>query len=152
MPVAVLPQVQGKATSVPNKSAGEIYVPIRRDIDIVLVCQKGRALAAQLGFSTKDQAIVVIAISEVARNIIKYARQGEILLSPVQQGDKQGLVIVGRDNGPGIANIEQALQDGYSTGQGLGLGLPGARRLMDEFEVISQVGQGTTVTMKKWKQ
>lgn len=143
---------QRKMTSVPQKTNGEARVPIRNDIDIVLVCQKGRALAAQAGLSDKDQVIVVIAISEVARNMIKYAGQGEMLLSPVQQTGKQGLMVIGYDNGPGIPNIEQALQDGYSTGAGLGLGLPGARRLMDEFEITSKVGQGTTVTMRKWKQ
>jgi serine/threonine-protein kinase RsbT len=129
----------------------EICIPIERDTDIVLACQKGRTLAAQLELSGNDQVIIVIAISEVARNIFQYAGQGEIVLSSVQQDERQGVQIVARDNGPGIADIERVLQDGYSTGGGLGLGLSGARRLMDEFEIVSKVGQGTTVTMKKWR-
>jgi serine/threonine-protein kinase RsbT len=132
---------------------GETRVPIRHDGDVVVACQKGRALAAQLGFSRDDQVVVAIAISEMARNIVKYAGrgEGEIVLSLVQQGGKHGMVAVARDEGPGIPDIERALRDGYSTGEGLGLGLPGARRLMDEFEIISKVGRGTTVTMRKWK-
>jgi serine/threonine-protein kinase RsbT len=129
----------------------EICIPIKRDTDIVLACQKGRTLAAQLKLSGNDQVIIVIAISEVARNIFQYAGQGEIVLSSVQQDERQGVQIVARDNGPGIADIERVLQDGYSTSGGLGLGLSGARRLMDEFEIVSKVGQGTTVTMKKWR-
>ena len=133
-------------------TATEICIPIKRDTDIVLACQKGRTLASTLGLSGNDQVIIVIAISEVARNILFYAECGEIILSPVLQDEKQGLVVIARDNGPGIADIERVLQDGYSTGGGLGLGLSGAKRLMDEFEIISQVGRGTTITMKKWRQ
>jgi len=117
----------------------------------VVACQKGRALAARLGFSSDDQVIVVIAISEVTRNIVRYARTGEIILSPIRRGDRRGIVVVARDEGPGIPDIEQALQDGYSTGGGLGLGLSGAKRLMDEFEIVSTVGKGTTIEMRKWK-
>ena len=129
----------------------EVCIPIKRDADIVLACQKGRTLAAQLELSGNDQVIIVIAISEVARNIFQYAGQGEIILSCVQQDDRPGVQVVARDKGPGIADIERVLQDGYSTGGGLGLGLSGARRLMDEFEIVSKAGQGTTVTMKKWR-
>jgi serine/threonine-protein kinase RsbT len=130
---------------------GEIRIPIRHDTDIVLACQKGRTVAAQAGFSGNEQVVIVIAISEVAQNIFRYAGQGEILLEPVREKNRSGLVVVARDQGPGIADVDKALQDGYSTGGGLGLGLSGAKRLMDEFNIISQVGQGTTVTMKKWK-
>ena len=135
-----------------NETASEIQVSIKCDTDIVLACQKGRAMAAQLGLSSNDQIIVVIAISEVARNIFEYAGRGEILLGPACQNGRRGITIVARDDGPGIPDTEQALQDGYSTGEGLGLGLSGARRLMDEFDIESTVGQGTTVTMKKWRQ
>ena len=128
----------------------ETRIPVKRDTDILLACQKGRTLAARLGLSGNDQVVVVISISEVARNIFHYAGQGEIVLSTVQQGDRQGLMVIANDTGPGIANIEQVLQDGYSTGGGLGLGLSGAKRLMDEFEIVSEIGRGTTVTMKKW--
>jgi serine/threonine-protein kinase RsbT len=116
----------------------------------VLACQKGRALAAQLGFSTNDQVVVVIAISEIARNIFDHARQGEIILGSAQQNDRCGIVVIARDEGPGIPDIKRALQDGYSTGTGLGLGLSGAKRLMDEFEIVSNVGKGTMIVMKKW--
>jgi serine/threonine-protein kinase RsbT len=129
----------------------EICIPIKRDTDIVLACQKGRTLAAQVELSGNDQVIIVIAISEVARNIFQYAGHGEIVLSSVQQDDRQGVLVIARDKGPGIADIERVLQDGYSTGGGLGLGLSGAKRLMDEFDIVSKVGQGTTIKMKKWR-
>jgi serine/threonine-protein kinase RsbT len=129
----------------------EIRVAVRRDVDIVLACQKGRALAERLGMPGNDQVIVVIAISEVARNIVNYADRGEIVLSAFgQNGRRRGISIVAHDEGPGILDIERALQDGYSTGGGLGLGLAGARRLMDEFKVLSQPGKGTTIVMRKW--
>jgi serine/threonine-protein kinase RsbT len=128
----------------------EIHLLIKQDTDIVLACQKGRVLAEQLGFSSDDQIVIVIAISEVTRNIIRYAQQGEMTIRSTQQSDKQGVVIEVKDKGPGIADIALALQDGYSTGGGLGVGLPGVQRLMDELEIISAVGQGTTIIMRKW--
>lgn len=128
----------------------EISVTVRRDVDIVLACQKGRDLAEQLGMPGNDQAVVVIAISEVARNIVNYANGGEIVLSPFGRNGRMGISIVARDDGPGILDVERALQDGYSTGGGLGLGLAGAKRLMDEFKVLSQPGRGTTIMMTKW--
>ncbi len=128
----------------------EVVVPIGSDSDIVIARQKGRAMAERVGFSGSNLAVVATAISEVARNIVEYAKTGEIVLKTVNQGGKQGLVVVARDEGPGIPDIALAMQDGYSTAKGLGLGLPGARRLMDEFEIVSRVGRGTTVTMKKW--
>jgi serine/threonine-protein kinase RsbT len=128
----------------------EAHVPITSDPDIVIARQRGRALASQLELSGSDLTLVAAAISELARNILTYARRGEVHLSLVQEGGKRGLVVVARDEGPGIPNVEQAMQDGYSTGTGLGLGLPGAKRLMDEFEIVSEVGKGTTVTVKKW--
>ena len=128
-----------------------ITIPIKRDTDIVLACQKGRTLAAQLGLSGNDQVSVVISVSEIARNILRYADQGKIMLKPVEQDQKQGLEVIAQDQGPGIADIDLVLQDGYSTGGGLGLGLSGAKRLMDEFEISSRVGEGTTITMRKWR-
>jgi serine/threonine-protein kinase RsbT len=128
----------------------EARVPIASDPDIVIARQRGRALASQLELSGSELTLVAAAISELARNILTYARTGEVLLRLVQEGGKRGLVVVARDDGPGIPNVEQAMQDGYSTGTGLGLGLPGAKRLMDEFEIVSEVGKGTTVTVKKW--
>jgi len=95
---------------------------------------------------------VATAISEIARNIIQYAGEGEVVLSEVRKEGRSGILIVARDQGPGIANLELAMQDGYSTSGGLGLGLSGARRLVDEFEIVSELGKGTTVTMRKWLQ
>jgi serine/threonine-protein kinase RsbT len=138
------------AVSAKSDDVIEIRVTVRRDVDIVLACQKGRVLAEQLGMPGNDQAVVVIAISEVARNIINYADSGEIILSPFGKNGRWGISIVARDDGPGILDIERALQDGYSTGGGLGLGLAGAKRLMDEFKVLSQPGRGTKIMMKKW--
>jgi serine/threonine-protein kinase RsbT len=126
------------------------HVPIDRDGDVVTARQKGREMAQRAGFSGSDLTIIATAISEIARNIVLYARRGEVIVSQVQQGAKRGLLVVARDEGPGIADIEQAMRDGFSTGKSLGLGLPGARRLMDEFEIVSEMGKGTVVTMKKW--
>ncbi len=128
-----------------------VRVPIASDVDVVAARQSGREVAAAAGFSSGDQTVIAAAISEIARNILMYAKRGEISLSVVANGERQGVVVVARDQGPGIRDVERALEDGYSTSGGLGLGLPGARRLMDDFEVASAVGQGTTVTMKKWR-
>ena len=125
--------------------------PIAADTDIVQARQMGRELAAQVGFSPGDQTVIAAAISEIARNILMYAQRGEVRLHTVNDGGQHGLIVVAEDQGPGIRDVARALQDGYSTSGGLGLGMPGARRLMDEFEVVSEVGQGTRVTMKKWK-
>ena len=125
-------------------------VTIEREADIVVARQKGRELAASRGFSRTEQTLIATAISEVARNIVAYAQRGEIALSSLEDQGRQGILVVARDQGPGIQNLELAMQDGYSTAKSMGMGLPGARRLMDEFEVSSTPGQGTTVTMKKW--
>jgi serine/threonine-protein kinase RsbT len=129
----------------------EVRVAIQREADIVLARQAGRQLAAQLGFSATDQTLIATAISEVARNIVVYAQEGEILLARAEDGERVGIQVVASDRGPGIDNKDLALRDGYSTKNSLGLGLPGARRLMDDFALDSEVGHGTTVTMKKWK-
>jgi len=125
-------------------------VPIRQGGDIITARQAGRALAAQLGFSGADQTLIATAISEMARNILTYARCGEIILRS-EQDHRPGIIIIAADEGPGIPDIQRALQDGYSTSGSLGLGLPGTKRIMDEFSIISEVGKGTVVTMKKWK-
>ena len=125
---------------------------INSDQDIVTARQKGRALAIELGFSSGDATLVATAISELARNIVSYARKGEIQLNTVQGSGRQGILIIASDDGPGIADIRQAMRDGFSTSGSLGLGLPGVRRLMDEFEIVSEPGQGTIVKVKKWKQ
>jgi len=131
--------------------ADELRLPIAADVDVVQARQQGREVAADAGFTSGDQTVIAAAISEIARNILMYAKRGEIILSVVANGDRQGVVVVARDQGPGIRDVARALQDGYSTSGGLGLGLPGARRLMDEFDLTSVAGEGTTVTMKKWR-
>ena len=129
---------------------GEIRVPVSSDADVVEAREKGRELSAQLGFSSIDLTLIVTAISEVARNILLYATEGEIVLSLEQDDGQKGIVVVARDEGPGIPDLELAMRDSFSTGNGLGLGLPGARRLMDEFQIESEVSKGTTIVMKKW--
>jgi serine/threonine-protein kinase RsbT len=128
----------------------ETCVAINSDVDIVSARQQGRSLAAGVGFTGGDLALIATAISEMARNIVTYAKRGEIVLTPIEQGKRRGILVIARDQGPGIPDLSLAMQDGYSTGKSLGLGLPGAKRIMDEFEIASKVGQGTTVTMKKW--
>ncbi len=131
--------------------ADERRLPIAADVDVVQARQQAREVAAGAGFTSGDQTVIAAAISEIARNILMYAKRGEIVLSVVQNGDRQGVVVTARDQGPGIPDVGRAMQDGYSTSGGLGLGLPGARRLMDEFELTSVAGKGTTVSMKKWR-
>lgn len=128
----------------------DLRIPIETDQDIVTARQEGRALAEQLSFSSSDLTVLAAAISEVARNIVTYANRGEVRVSLTERNGRRGVVVVARDEGPGIPDVTLALQDGYSTSGSLGLGLPGARRLMDEFEIQSAPGRGTTVTMRKW--
>ena len=127
-----------------------LAVPIRTEADIVSARQTGRRMAAELGFSPSQLTMIATAISELARNVMTYAGSGEVLLELCENGARRGILVIARDEGPGIADIELAMQDGFSTGRSLGLGLPGARRLMDEFEIVSEPGRGTTVTTRKW--
>ena len=129
----------------------EVRIPITADVDIVTARQQGRAQAQRAGFDGTDLTVIATAISEIARNILDYATLGEITLRVVNDASRIGLVVIASDDGPGIADVTRAMQDGYSTGRGLGLGLPGTRRLMDDFEITSQPGKGTRVTMKKWR-
>jgi serine/threonine-protein kinase RsbT len=133
-------------------SAGEIRVAINSDQDIVSARQKGRVMANELGFSSGDATLIATAISELARNIVSYARKGQITLKMLNGLNRQGIAVIASDDGPGIADIRQALRDGFSTSGSLGLGLPGVRRLMDEFDITSQPGRGTVVAVKKWRQ
>ncbi len=128
----------------------EIRIGIKSDEDILNARQQGRALAVRLGFSSVDLTLISTAISEIARNIVSYARRGEMVFKSLRQGPKKGIAVIACDQGPGIPDINIAMQDGYSTSGSLGIGLPGARRLMDDFEIVSTVGKGTCVTMKKW--
>jgi RNA polymerase sigma factor (sigma-70 family) len=129
----------------------EVRIPVESDADVVTARKQGREVAARLGFSPTDATLLATALSEIARNIVKFAVRGEVLVHEVSEGDRQGVAIVVRDVGPGIPDVDRAMQDGFSTYDGLGLGLPGARRLMDQFEVVSEQGRGTTVTMTKWR-
>jgi serine/threonine-protein kinase RsbT len=131
-------------------SAPKVRVPVASDTDIVSARQQGRALAMRLGFCSSDATMVATAISELARNIVLYAKRGEIILTAVVNSEQRGLVITACDDGDGIADIRQALQDGYSTSGRMGVGLPGVRRLMDDFEISSTVGKGTVVRVRKW--
>lgn len=131
-------------------SDSEVHVRIQTSADIVAARQQGRALALQAGFSHSNLTIIATAISEIARNIVEYAKEGEVIITLINDASKKGVEIVAADQGPGIADVSTVMRDGYSTGKGLGIGLPGARRLMDEFEIASEIGKGTTVTMKKW--
>ncbi|HEV8074438.1 MAG TPA: anti-sigma regulatory factor [Candidatus Acidoferrum sp.] len=126
-------------------------MPINSERDIVVARQKGRAMATDLGFSLGDATLIATAISELARNVISYAREGMIAMNVVYDSRREGLLIVASDEGPGISDVSLALRDGFSTSGSLGIGLPGVRRLMDDFDITSEPGHGTIVTVTKWK-
>ncbi len=126
-------------------------IAIESDADVVTARQRARALAVGLEMPSTDQTLLATAISEIARNITTYAQRGEVLIDLVRDANgRRGVRVVARDDGPGIEDLERALTDGYTTGGGLGLGLPGARRLVDEFDIQTAPGKGTTVTLIKW--
>ena len=132
--------------------ASERRVKIDSPADIVIAREHARAAAAEAGFSGCDSTLITTAISEMTRNILEYANHGEVTISILRNGTRNGVKIVAIDFGPGIEDISRVMQDGYSTRKGLGMGLPGTKRLMDEFEIRSKVGKGTTITMMKWNQ
>jgi len=132
---------------VPASTKVEVYA----DVDIVAARMRGRRLAVSLGFPSATATLVATAISELARNILQYARRGEIIITANERDARSSLTVVARDEGPGIHDIERAMSDGYSTSGRLGLGLPGVRRLVDRFEIESRPGAGTTVTIQVWK-
>lgn len=127
----------------------EKIIPINKEVDIILARKEGRELARELGFNSVEQCRIATAISELTRNIIRYAGHGKVLIRVIL-GRRKGIEITCSDEGPGIDDIEIALQDGYSTNRGLGAGLPGTRRLMDDFEIQSAADCGTTVIIRKW--
>jgi serine/threonine-protein kinase RsbT len=134
----------------------EARMRILREDDIVLSRQHARDAARQLGFGAVDQSRIATAVSELARNVVRYATagQGEVLIRETTSSDgrgRVGLEIVVSDEGPGISDIDQALRDGFTSGGGMGMGLPGTRRLMDEMTIESAVGTGTTITIRKWR-
>lgn len=130
---------------------GEALVSITSDQDIVTARQTGRSLASELGLSSTEATLLATAISEVARNILEYAGEGEVLLANINLDGRKGISVIARDSGPGIEDLDLVLQSEQSSSKRPGMGLPGARRLMDEFEIVSETGKGTTVTMMKWK-
>src|ERR1700757_2193657 len=129
---------------------GDIVVDIHNSDDIVAARKAGHQLALDLGFSLTDVTMIATAISEIARNITSYAGRGAVRVAVADREGRKALVVRAEDDGPGIADIERAMEDGYSTGRGLGMGLPGARRLMDRLIVESTLGRGTVVEMWKW--
>ncbi|MGZ3688149.1 MAG: ATP-binding protein [Bdellovibrionota bacterium] len=128
----------------------EIKIRILCDSDVLDAIQKGRSLLQRIEMPLEASTLVSAAISEVSRNILEYADRGEILIRIIEENSVLGLCVVASDSGPGIPDIERSMQDGYSTGKGLGLGLSGAKRSMDEFEIDSAPGKGTVITMRKW--
>lgn len=138
------------AEGAPGVAGEVITIPIRVVADIVTARQQGRELALQTGFSETESTLIATIISELARNIVLYAQTGEIILMKTHEDRQLGITIVSRDNGPGIPDVQRALVGGYSTSGGLGLGLCGVRRMVDDFFIDTGVGKGTTVTAKKW--
>jgi serine/threonine-protein kinase RsbT len=128
----------------------EVRIPVNSDADIVKARQAARELASRLDFPRTELTLIATAVSEVTRNIVRFAGNGEVVVELLDQ-PRRGVRVTARDAGPGIADVEQAMEDGYSTYNGLGLGLPGARRLMSEFAVMSEPGRGTTVIMTRWR-
>jgi serine/threonine-protein kinase RsbT len=148
--IAPAPPINDAPNHVDAERVTEARVRIQSSNDIVASRRQVRALALRAGFSNSNVTMITTAVSEVARNIVEYANEGEITLRLVNHSDKRGIQIIARDNGPGIPDVSIAMRDGYSTSHGLGMGLPGARRLMHEFSIESVVGEGTTIRMTKW--
>jgi serine/threonine-protein kinase RsbT len=134
----------------PTTSRIEV-MPVRSGGDVVLARQRVRSWAADIGFNLVDQTKLVTAASELARNMVDYGGGGEVKLEEVANGVRRGLRVTFEDQGPGIPDVEVALRDGYTTGEGLGMGLGGAKRLVNEFEIDSRVGQGTRVVITRWR-
>jgi serine/threonine-protein kinase RsbT len=131
--------------------AREVSIPMDREIDVVTARLRGSELAQKLGFTAAEVYAIAIAVSEVARNIVRYARHGRIIFREIREEGRTGLTVVAEDHGPGIADLARAMEPGFSTGNSLGLGLTSAERQMDEFDIVSTYGEGTTITMTKWR-
>ena len=134
-----------------TENENQVRLRIASSADVVAARQQARALASRVGFSNSNLTVIATAVSEVVRNIVEYAKEGEVTITLINRGTyRKGVEIVAADQGPGIPEVSIVMRDGYSTRKGLGIGLPGARRLMDDFEIESEIGKGTTVTMRKW--
>jgi serine/threonine-protein kinase RsbT len=146
MPPQVVAEAREAPPTAPSFAASSVRVriPIETDDDVAVAGEHGRRLASRLDFSPTDVTVIATAILEVARNVLRYARRGDLMLHLIQKRGRLGLAVVAQDKGPGIADVGQALRDGK------GVGLASVRRLMDEFRVRSEPGRGTTVTMRKW--
>jgi serine/threonine-protein kinase RsbT len=131
-------------------TAADTKVEIATDSDIVSARQRGRTVVSRLGFSATEATLVATAVSELARNIVLYAGRGEIVLRPLDEAARRGILVIARDEGPGIPDLQRALGGGYSTRGGRGMGLSGTMRLVDEFEITSAAGSGTTVAVTMW--
>jgi serine/threonine-protein kinase RsbT len=131
-------------------TTGAYRLVIATDLDVTRASMQARRCALGQGFSDTTTALLVTTVSELGTNIIKYAGRGEIVIQPIEEGNQSGILVRATDRGPGITDIKTAMQDHHSTGGTLGLGLPGVKRMMDEFEIRSELGRGTTVTVKKW--
>lgn len=125
--------------------------PIQSDLDIVTTRSIARDIAKSIGFSAIDQARIATAVSELARNVFLYAGKGQVSIRKVERGGRKGIEFKFQDEGPGIEDISKVMQDGYTTSRGMGMGLPGAKRLMDDFEIESTLGVGTTIICRKWR-
>jgi serine/threonine-protein kinase RsbT len=132
-------------------SLGKRRIAVVHESDVTHALLEAHMAAKATGFSEVDMQMIATAVSELARNIIKYADRGEIIIDQIEEEYRVGIEIIARDKGPGISDIEQAVSDNYSSSGTLGLGLPGVKRMMDQFEVQSKVGQGTTVLIRKWR-
>lgn len=129
----------------------ELNLTIATDLDVLKARQCADRISCRLRFTSGARAMIAIVISEIARNTVLYAHKGRLSLRLISDGNRRGILIRMQDEGPGIPDLARAMQDGYTTSQGLGIGLPSAKRLMDEFDIISEVGKGTTIVMKKWE-
>ena len=129
----------------------EDHVDIANDDDLIVARQNVRMLAEEIGFSSTDQTMLAAVVTELARNILDYARRGELLIHAIEGTGRRGIAIIARDQGPGIPNIKEALQASYSVAGGLGLGLRGVKGIMDSLDIVSAPGRGTTVTARKWQ-
>jgi serine/threonine-protein kinase RsbT len=143
-------QLLGRVERVNIVSIREIQVTIASNLNVIQTCLRCRAVAEEMGFTSVGVAAIVAATSEMLRNTVKFAGNGKAVIKEITDGIRRGLHVTVADNGPGIPDIERAMQKGFTTGKSLGLGLPGCQRLMDEFEIESQVGRGTVIRMAKW--
>jgi serine/threonine-protein kinase RsbT len=133
-----------------DRHAKSLKITIESDSDLLAARQEARAIAFDLGFALTAVVGIVTALSEMTRNMLTYAGRGELVIESIREGDRSGILITAHDEGPGIPDLQKAMMDGYSTSGGLGMGLPGIKRLMDSFEIRTEPEKGTTVMVRKW--